>query len=166
MIVFLDIDGVMVHANPHRKVELEDDGFYKFNELAVDILKSILYTSKDEIILSTSHRFKYNIAQWKQIFHRRGLKFKNVSILGNNSSIVNKDNNIRLPINRRTEIFNYIQFHNYRSEDIIIIDDDKSLNDLPNKFKERLVLTNPYTGLNNINPLKEVLNRKTKSIKI
>lgn len=41
MIFFLDIDGVMVHANPHRTVELEKDGFYRFNPLAVSILNSI-----------------------------------------------------------------------------------------------------------------------------
>ena len=31
MKLFLDIDGVLVHANPMRKVEFDDDGFYKFN---------------------------------------------------------------------------------------------------------------------------------------
>ncbi|SKC08415.1 hypothetical protein SAMN05660841_04124 [Sphingobacterium nematocida] len=34
MIFFLDIDGVMVHANLHMRVELAENGFYKFNQLA------------------------------------------------------------------------------------------------------------------------------------
>jgi hypothetical protein len=78
---FLDIDGVMVHANPHRTVELEEDGFYKFNPLAVQILKSVLMTTKDELILSTSHRFRYSIGQWRTIFRARGLPMKKISIL-------------------------------------------------------------------------------------
>lgn len=66
---FLDIDGVMVHAIPYRKVELADDGFYEFNSVAVEILKSVISITKDELILSTSHRFKYSIPEWHQIFN-------------------------------------------------------------------------------------------------
>eukprot|EP01133_Synstelium_polycarpum_P016562 gene16562-19680_t len=40
MIFFLDIDGVMVHANPHKPVELEEDGFYKFNPVAFFYMNS------------------------------------------------------------------------------------------------------------------------------
>ena len=81
MKIFLDIDGVMVHANPHKIVEMEEDGFYKFNRQAVEILKSIVYTSKDELILSTSHRFRFNIKQWKKIFEYRGIHIQKLSIL-------------------------------------------------------------------------------------
>lgn len=42
MKIFLDIDGVMVHANPQKQLYFEDDGFYKFNAVAVQILKSII----------------------------------------------------------------------------------------------------------------------------
>lgn len=78
---FLDIDGVMVHANPHRPVELEDDGFYKFNALAVTILKCVLYKTKDEVILSTSHRFKFSTLRWKEIFESRGIEMNHISII-------------------------------------------------------------------------------------
>ncbi|WP_276878194.1 HAD domain-containing protein, partial [Chryseobacterium joostei] len=64
MKVFLDIDGVMVHANPYKKVDMEEDGFYKFNKNAVDAINSIDY-NEIEIILSTSHRFRFNIQAWK-----------------------------------------------------------------------------------------------------
>lgn len=60
MIFFLDIDGVLVHANPHRKVELELDGFYKFSPLASAILKNTIYKNKDKIVLSSSHRYRFS----------------------------------------------------------------------------------------------------------
>gem|GEM_PF-4827869 len=40
--------------------------------------------------------------------------------------------------------------------------DDKSLNDLPSVLKQRLCLTNPYTGLNNVEELKQVVKRELK----
>ncbi|MDR6734907.1 HAD domain-containing protein [Sphingobacterium sp. 2149] len=166
MIIFLDIDGVMVHANPMRKVELEEDGFYKFNPKAVQILQATVYSTKDKIILSTSHRFKYSIAEWKEIFERRGLNFKNLNILDLKDIDLSESDfsSSNIKISRKNEIFNWIKIHKLKFEDFIIIDDDKSLNDLPPKFKERLVLTNSYVGLNDQNDLKIVLKRKVKKI--
>ncbi|HAY3533821.1 TPA: hypothetical protein JRX32_000407 [Elizabethkingia anophelis] len=139
MKLFLDIDGVMVHANPHRQVEMEDDGFYKFNHKAVDALNSFDHTNV-ELVLSTSHRFRFTIKQWKTIFHKRGIEFKKISII-----------NLELHhrYSRKIEIEKWINDHNINSDDVIIIDDDKSLNGLPDNFKKRLILTNSYTGLTN-----------------
>jgi hypothetical protein len=148
---FLDIDGVMVHGNPHKCVEMEADGFYKFSAIAVEILKSLIYKTKDELILSTTHRFRFDIKQWKEIFKNRGLFAKNVSI-------------VNLPLDnkwtRKMEIQYWIDEHNLLPEDLVIIDDDKSLNDLPDGLKKRLVLTNSYIGLNNAEDLSKVLNRR------
>lgn len=156
MIFFLDIDGVMVHANPHKQVELADDGFYKFNTIAVDILNAIIYKTKDKIILSTSHRYRYNEAQWKEIFESRGIELKFLSILNNhNISLDHK-------YTRKMEILEWIDINNIKTDDVVIIDDDKSLNDLPKALKERLVLTNSYTGLNDLNDLKSILKRRLK----
>lgn len=153
----LDIDGVMVHANPHRRIELEDDGFYRFNAIAVDILKSAIHPEEgDELVLSTSHRYRFSIHEWKDIFCKRGIIFNKISIL---------DSPIRHQNTRKTEILTWIHKYNCKSEEIIIIDDDKSLNELPQLFKNRLVLTNSYTGLNNYSELYRVLNRSSKSTK-
>ncbi|TCD20353.1 hypothetical protein EZ456_19600 [Pedobacter psychrodurus] len=152
---FLDIDGVMVHANPHRPVELEDDGFYKFNALAVTILKCVLYKTKDEVILSTSHRFKFSTLRWKEIFESRGIEMNHISIIQTSYS-----NSPR--INRKMEIEQWIVKNKIRYQDLVIIDDDKSLNDLPKSLKDRLVLTNPYTGLSDINDLTSILKRRLK----
>ncbi|MDE5448386.1 hypothetical protein BAX94_03850 [Elizabethkingia meningoseptica] len=147
MKLFLDIDGVMVHANPHKQVEMEDDGFYKFNHTAVDVLNSVDHTSI-EVILSTSHRFRFNIKQWKLIFHKRGINFNKISILKQD---INHQNS------RRFEIEKWITDHNIDSHDIVIVDDDKSLNGLPENLKKRLILTNPYTGLTDSKELKRIL---------
>jgi len=60
---------------------------------------------------------------------------------------------------RKTEIIEWINKHKLKPEEVLIIDDDKSLNDLPLNFKERLVLTNPYIGLSNQNEFTAVLNK-------
>ena len=151
---FLDIDGVMVHANPHKSVEFDDDGFYKFNRTAVDALNAVV-NKDDELILSTSHRFRFSVVEWLDIFQFRGVKVRNISIL--NIPVQHK-------ISRKSEILNWIDRYNLAADDLIIIDDDKSLNDLPNDLKERLVLTNPYTGLNSAFDLKKVLNHRKKHL--
>lgn len=151
---FLDIDGVMVHANPQKSVELDDDGFYKFNQTAVDVLNSALDpSSDDELILSTSHRFRFNVIEWKKIFHKRGIYAPNISIL----TIPDNHNS-----NRGSIITRWIAIHKLPLEDLIIIDDDKSLNNLPGFLKERLVLTNSYTGLNSATDLEKILKRRKK----
>ncbi len=144
---FLDIDGVMVHANPHKRVELDEDGFYKFNQTAVDVLNSVI-DPEDELILSTSHRFRYDVLGWKNILQRRGIHAHNISIL----DLPNDSTN-----NRKFIIITWINKFKLPLEDIIIIDDDKSLNDLPIPLKKRLVLTNSYTGLNSSSDLNRIL---------
>lgn len=145
MKVFLDIDGVMVHANPHKIVEMEEDGFYKFKPAAVSIVNSI---GNVEIILSTSHRFRFSIDEWIEMLKNRGLEFDSISIINLEPSI---------KISRKDEIEAWISKNQYDYNDIIIIDDDKSLNELSEPLKNRLVLTNSYVGLNNLEELERVI---------
>jgi len=49
-------------------------------------------------------------------------------------------------LNRKDEIVNYLNAHPL-IENYLIIDDDKSLNDLPNSIKQKLVLTSSLIGL-------------------
>lgn len=157
MKLFLDIDGVMVHANPHRKVEFEDDGFYKFNRKAVDVVNRIA-SEGVEIILSTSHRYRYTIPKWEAIFHKRGIKFDKISIL---------DIELTYSNTRKIEIENWIKHNKYRPEEILIIDDDKSLNGLSKNVKSRLVLTNSYIGLDNVKEVEKLLiNKKAHDKKV
>ncbi|AZA77003.1 hypothetical protein EG347_05515 [Chryseobacterium sp. G0186] len=148
MRLFLDIDGVMVHANPYKKVDMEEDGFYKFNANAIDVINSI---DDLEIILSTSHRFRFDIQEWKNIFQRRNIKFKEISSI-----------NLKLDskFSRREEIEKWINDNHIDPKDLIIIDDDKSLNGLPKNLKTRLILTDSYIGLKNSIELKRILKNK------
>ncbi len=147
---FLDIDGVMVHAIPYRKVELAEDGFYVFNSLAVEILRSVISITQDELILSTSHRFKFSIPEWRQIFKARGLSVKNISII---------DLPLEFKTNRLSEITEWITQRHLDPNQIVIIDDDKTLNNLPSHLKERLILTDSYRGLNCAAGLHKLINR-------
>ncbi|WP_347343829.1 HAD domain-containing protein [Mucilaginibacter sp. JRF] len=102
MKIFLDIDGVMVHANPQKQLDFEEDGFYRFSELSVHILQSFIDPLNDELILSTTHRFRYSIAEWKNIFNVRGIFVNEVSI-------------VNLPVNpkysRKNEIMDWISMN-------------------------------------------------------
>ncbi len=147
MKLFLDIDGVMVHANPYKKVDMEEDGFYKFSIDAINAINSIDY-SNIEVILSTSHRFRFSIQEWKEIFHRRNINFGDMSIM---------DLELNTKFSRREEIEKWIFINNIDSNDLIIIDDDKSLNGLPDNLKGRLILTDSYIGLKSSVTLKKIL---------
>jgi hypothetical protein len=50
-------------------------------------------------------------------------------------------------LSRKEELLNWFNTNEIH-EDFIIIDDDKSLNDLPKFFKNRLILTSSLIGLN------------------
>lgn len=139
MKLFLDIDGVMVHANPHRKVEQDEDGFYRFNVSAIEALKYLLnHQNIDEIILSTSHRFSFELTEWQSIFQRRGIDIGVIS-------------RIEIPLahqkSRCDEIMSWILYQKLIPEDFLILDDDSSLNGLSGDIKARLFLTRPYVGL-------------------
>jgi len=145
MKVFLDIDGVMVHANPHRTVELEKDGFYKFTPKAIIAINSI---KNAEIILSTSHRHRYEIEIWEKMFIERGVHFNSISMIETARAY---------GVSRREEIEEWVKIKKYPASEIIIIDDDSSLNALPKYLKDRLVLTSPYRGLYDRVEIKRIL---------
>lgn len=149
MKIFLDIDGVMVHANPQRCVKIDDsDGFYQFNDIAIELLNSIKF-KHIEFILSTSHRFRYSKSEWSNIFKRRGIKFDSIDIL---------DVSLDKRYSRRLEIEEWICINEYEPMDLIIIDDDKSLNSLPIEYKSRFYLTNSYTGMNSKDEFENFVN--------
>ncbi|WP_343318281.1 HAD domain-containing protein [Sphingobacterium multivorum] len=119
----LDIDGVMVHANPHRSVEQATDGFY--------------------------------VAKWKKKFLDRDIRIDSLQLLDN------AEQHLIDHYTRKDEILGHIGRQCMQPEEIIIIDDDKSLNDLPRELKTRLVSTSSYIGLTekDLPKLKTILNR-------
>jgi hypothetical protein len=135
MIIFLDIDGVMVPAKGWKAPELLADGFPAFSSKASKVLQSLI--SEDTIImLTTSHKSNYTITEWKNIFKSRGVNVRKIKSLHKNV-----DN-----LSRKDEILNWLTT-NPTNNDFVIIDDDKSLNALPEYLKKKLILISSYIGL-------------------
>jgi hypothetical protein len=149
MLIFLDIDGVMVPAKSWKSPEFLNDGFPAFSSMASTLLQNLV-SEDTTIMLTTSHKAKYTIKEWKNIFAKRGIIIKKLKAL---------DDNIKL-LSRKDEVLNWFNANNV-NEDFIIIDDDKSLNSLPSILKKHLILTSPIIGLTNehILEINRILNK-------
>ncbi len=135
MLLFLDIDGVMVPAKGWKSPEFLTDGFPAFSSKATSTLQHLI--SEDvTVMLTTSHKQNFSIEEWKSIFKDRGINIKKIKSLPENIN----------SISRKDEIVNWFSTNN-TNEEFIIIDDDKSLNGLPDSLKDHLVQTSPYIGL-------------------
>ena len=138
MLIFLDIDGVMAPAKSWQRPDILEDGFVDFSPKAVRVIQDILSQNADTtIILTTSHKSRFSLSQWKIIFERRGLNVNKLESLNDNTNFQS----------RKVAILNWFDSNDIH-EDFIIIDDDKSLNDLPKIYKDRLILTSSLVGLN------------------
>lgn len=136
MLLYLDIDGVMVPANSWRRPEILEDDFPNFSVKAVKSLDRIISTSSANIVLTTSHKHKYTLQEWKRIFKRRNINVNKISRLPKNTT----------HLNRKDELINWFN-DNRLKEQFIIIDDDKSLNGLPTSLKNKLIQTSGSVGL-------------------
>jgi len=147
MLIFLDIDGVMVPAKSWERPELLDDGFPVFSSRATRVLQNII-SDGTTVMLTTSHKSTYTIDEWKSIFEKRSIKITNLKSIGSNT------NNL----SRKDEILNWFNVNNV-DEDYVIIDDDKSLNGLPVFLKDKLILTSSLVGLNDqhLDEIKSIL---------
>jgi hypothetical protein len=151
MLVFLDIDGVMVQGSSWKSVENLSDGFYKFSPKAVLGLQDIISGTNATIILTTSHKNRFTTREWKTIFFNRGIDVTSVSKLQTR----------KIYANRKEEILTWCKRHK-NIDNFVIIDDDKSLNGLPNELKTKLILTNSSIGLTHSDAVQaiKVLKRK------
>lgn len=134
MLILLDIDGVLIHAKLWKKLEILSDGFPKFDNQAAQNLQKIINKTEASIVLTTSHKHKYSNAEWEEIFKIREI-LADIDCLDNNI-----DN-----LSRKDEIMKWVDKNS--SENYVIIDDDKSLNDLPVQIKNKLVLVNGMVGI-------------------
>ena len=135
MLVFLDIDGVMVPAKSWDRPLLLDDGFPAFSHEAVKALQKLI-SDGATIMLTTSHKSKFSIVEWKRIFENRGIHISSIDRLPENTK----------NLSRKAEILNWLSV-NPSNESFLILDDDSSLNDLPGSIKEHFVQTSSYIGL-------------------
>jgi len=139
--ILLDIDGVMVPANSWKRVEIDVDGFYKFNPNSQLELNRLLMQSGAIIILTTTHRSKYNKYKWNEILRSR-LKYTfDVRIIDDYLAFKSENNN------RFNEIMQWGVGPGQNNQ-YVILDDDKSLYNLPYHIKEHWVPIQPMIGLN------------------
>jgi len=139
MLVFLDIDGVMTPIKGWSRPRILEDGFPAFSLQAVKAIRKVLSKNQNvRILLTTSHKGNYSRQEWIEIFRNRGIDHQDLDKLNNN--ITN--------VSRREEILSWLAENKVsNNEAIMIIDDDKSLFDLPAALKQKLVSTSPMIGL-------------------
>jgi HAD domain in Swiss Army Knife RNA repair proteins len=139
MRVLLDIDGVMVTTPSWKQVEVLEDRFSAFNKRATACLQKILSETNASLVLTTSHKSRFNTSEWKSIFKKRGINVSKLECLEKNN----------LNLNRKEEILNWFDSASQQQDQhFVILDDDKSLNDLPASIKKRCVITSSLIGLN------------------
>lgn len=138
MILLLDIDGVMETSPSWKKPEFLEDKFYKFNENSRKNLIEIINKINPEIILTTTHRINYNLMEWNQIFELRGIKVGKISKIND----AKKATDIK---KRNVEIEEW--FSNNRTAEFLILDDDKSLNELTDNLKNRWIQIDSMLGI-------------------
>lgn len=134
--VYLDIDGVMVHADPRKAPELDEDGFYKFNTEAVKVFNNLCYDY--DIVLTSSHSGRFDRQMWAELLTRRGLKFRRVYLPEKRHKLEGE--------NRRFFIQNIID-KDRETCHRVVIDDDKSVSELIIRGPHKIIVTNPLTGL-------------------
>ena len=138
MKILLDFDGVMVTTPTWQTVEHLDDGFMKFNDFCAENLAEILAVTQADIVLTTTHRIHYDNKTWRQLLQNRGL-------FTNKVSKVNQAKNFTDLSIRCDEVVEWVNAN--PNENYVIIDDDKSLRELPSNIKNRWIETAFHQGL-------------------
>ncbi|KQO20604.1 hypothetical protein ASF10_16140 [Flavobacterium sp. Leaf82] len=135
MLILLDIDGVMVPTTSWKPTEILSDGFANFSMKAINNLQTIINSTGANVLLTTSHKSRYSNSEWEKIFKTRG-------IIANIDSLEPNDDNL----NRKEEILRWFNKTSI-SESFVILDDDKSLNGLPENIKNKAIVTSGTLGL-------------------
>jgi ATP-dependent helicase/DNAse subunit B len=125
----------MVPANSWRRAEILEDGFSEFSKNAVRLLDKIISNTNADIVLTISYKHNYSLKEWKKIFERRNIIVKKITRLSEN---INHSN-------QKDELLNWFSAEHISEK--FIIDDNKSLKDLPGFLKIKLVQTIGSVGL-------------------
>jgi hypothetical protein len=138
MIILLDIDGVLETTPIWRPVEIHSDGFMKLNESALENLSILCEKTNASIVLTTTHRIKYDEIKWKAIFQSRGVSINALSKINDKSEMSEM-------LDRGSEIKEWVETKGI-DQNYVIIDDDLSINALSEEIKERWVATKLLIG--------------------
>ncbi|MCY6413430.1 HAD domain-containing protein [Acinetobacter sp. VNH17] len=138
MILLLDIDGVLETSPSWKKPEFLEDNFYKFDENSQKNFIEIIDKINPEIILTTTHRINYNLMEWNQIFELRGIHVDKISKINDAKKAIDIKK-------RNVEIEEW--FSNNKTAEFLILDDDKSLNELTDNLKNRWIQIDSMLGI-------------------
>jgi 16S rRNA C1402 (ribose-2'-O) methylase RsmI len=140
MTILLDIDGVLVTTPSWKTVEQHEDGFMKFNEEASRNLAELLRNTGAQVVLTTTHRITHSVDKWIDIFRKRGIPVTKLTKLNALTAIEEMKD-------RGAEILEWAQNIPVNSK-YVILDDDLSINNLPNQIKDKWVKTQSLIGFN------------------
>ena len=148
LILFLDLDGVLITSPPWRPGEIDKDGYSTFNKICIENLNKLLDEGYFEIYLTSARRRTKAKDEMNKIFKTRGVGSKIKDYI----PISEKR------ISRKQEIEDFINENEVRR--FLIIDDDKSLNTF--EPKTNLIQTDYLKGFTS-DKLEEAI-QKVKSI--
>jgi FMN phosphatase YigB (HAD superfamily) len=137
--VLLDIDGVLVTTPAWKVVEQHADGFMQFNERAADNLAKLLDKTQAAVVLITTHRISYSEDDWITIFRKRNINASTITKINKAAKLED--------IRSRAEEIEAWVLAQADPISYVIIDDDLSLNALPEHIKRRCILTKPMIGI-------------------
>ncbi len=136
ILLLLDLDGVLITTPPWKREEQLSDGYSAFSKNCVSNLNRILELGRFEIWLSSSRRKAKTILEFNQIFDFRGI----------NQSITGMLPEYPREYSRKQELESFLS--QKPDSSFLILDDDKSLNDLDDSLKKYLVQTQFLKGFN------------------
>ncbi|MDQ2771874.1 MAG: HAD domain-containing protein [Bacteroidota bacterium] len=139
MIILLDFDGVLITTPGWKPVEQHADGFLKFNPVATRNLIRLTEATLAAFVLTTTHRISYSASEWQAIFNGRGIFPSAISKINAAASVAEVSG-------RASEIAAWVATQ-VAGINYVVLDDDLSLNGLPEFIKRRCVLTKPLIGL-------------------
>ena len=141
-LLILDLDGVLVTSPPWRSDELDLDGYSKFNTNAVENLKLLAQRFSFDIWLIPSRRSGKTVVEFNRIFSNRGVRQPIKDFVPLMNDIVS----------RRIEIERFLD--GMKFDNLLILEDDKSLRHFDFKFKDYWVEMSPLIGFDKYSLLK------------
>lgn len=122
-LLILDLDGVLISTPMWKADEMDSDGYSKFNQSCIDNLNTLLSLDDFDIWLSSTRRTVKSMEEFNTIFTNR-------NIIKPIKGFLPEYENCK---NRKEEILEFL--NEFGVENYLIIDDDKSLNDLESDIK-------------------------------
>lgn len=128
------MDGVLITTGAWKPDVIDVDGYSQFDPIAVQNLNTLLEQHEVDIWLSSSRRIYTSLEEMNKIFAHRGIVQVITGFLPYLPTLEN----------RREEVVSFIKENKFQQ--YLIIDDDKTLNALPQSMKKKLILTKFLIG--------------------